>query len=59
MTTEELQQHIDDNDGYCRFCNAWTQDGGVEPDARNYECPECSNHTLFGAEETLFWDLGL
>ena len=25
--------------------------GGVEPDARGYECPECSENTVYGLEE--------
>ena len=57
MTTEEKHDHMESNDGYCRWCKAWTQEGGVDADARNQECPECHNHTLFGAEEYLLWPI--
>ena len=33
------------NCGYCQDC--------CEPDARNYECEECGENKVFGAEETL------
>lgn len=40
------------NIGFCRKCDAEVD--GVEPDARNYECPECGEMEVFGAEELLF-----
>ena len=41
-----------DNPGFCTACG---QDAdGCEPDARDYECKECSEHAVYGAEELLF-----
>lgn len=44
-----------DNLGFCVACG--NEQGGCEPDARNYECEVCGQHKVFGAEEivmTLF-----
>lgn len=42
-------------DEYVGFCNACGgTDYGVEPDARGYECPDCGEHQVNGAEEYLF-----
>ncbi len=35
--------------GYCTECDAVT-DEGVEPDAEEYQCPECEEHTVMGVE---------
>lgn len=40
-----------DNPGFCLACG-YEQDG-CEPDARNYECEECGERQVFGAEEVL------
>lgn len=37
--------------GFCRACEAETDQ--VEPDARNYKCPDCGQFEVFGAEELL------
>ena len=42
----------DEYTGFCAECGA--TDYGVEPDAREYECPECKAHAVYGAEEYLF-----
>ncbi len=47
----EIRGHIEENNGYCTTCKQVTQFGGVEPDARKYECPECHNMTVYGMEE--------
>lgn len=56
MTVDEYEQHRDDNDGYCTECKEWTADN-CEPDARNYECPECGEPTVYGSEESLIMEL--
>lgn len=53
MDEEEIQQHIDDNNGYCTTCKAVTNDGGVEPDAEGYRCDECGSMTVMGIEQAL------
>lgn len=44
-------QTTTDNPGFCTACGAEVE--GVEPDARNYECDECGEDKVFGAEELL------
>ncbi len=51
MRLSEIRAHIDENDGYCKTCKKVTVYGGVEPDARGYECPECGMLTVMGMEE--------
>ena len=41
-----------DNPGFCTACGA--EADGVEPDAENYECHECGEHKVFGAEQLMF-----
>ena len=40
-----------EDDGFCLACGA--QAYGVEPDARRYECEECGERKVYGAEECL------
>jgi predicted RNA-binding Zn-ribbon protein involved in translation (DUF1610 family) len=42
----------DDYAGFCLACGAEAE--GVEPDAREYPCPDCGAHAVYGAEEVLF-----
>ena len=37
--------------GFCMACGE--EVGGVEPDARGYECPSCQERRVFGAEQIL------
>jgi len=39
------------NDGFCFSCGH--QQGGCEPDARNYTCENCGEPEVFGAAEIL------
>ena len=41
----------DDNIGICRKCGY--EHYGVEPDAENYECEDCGEKEVFGAEQLL------
>lgn len=40
-----------DNPGFCIACGADAD--GCEPDAREYECEECGENKVYGAEELL------
>lgn len=40
-----------DNPGFCVACGA--DSDSCEPDARGYECEECGEKQVFGAEELL------
>jgi hypothetical protein len=51
MTFDQIHEHIESNDGWCTTCKEVTVNGGVEPDARAYECPACGNNTVYGMEE--------
>lgn len=52
LSLEELEDHIESNDGICLGCGEWSC-GGVEPDARGYECEVCGENKVMGAEEAL------
>ena len=53
-TFEELEAVLSDDtyEGYCTNCGEWTHDS-CEPDAHEYECPQCGQFTCYGAEELL------
>jgi predicted RNA-binding Zn-ribbon protein involved in translation (DUF1610 family) len=53
LTLDTIMEAVeaDDNLGYCLACGA--ENGPVEPDARGYECAECGEHKVYGAEELL------
>lgn len=42
--------------GWCTKCNAFTRDE-TEPDADNYDCPECGENTVVGADNALIMEL--
>lgn len=42
--------------GACTACGDIVQDG-IEPDARNYRCPNCGEPKMFGSEELLIMGL--
>ena len=58
ITDERLLQAIEHNTfglesiGFCKACGH--DQGGCEPDARNYRCEACGKTEVFGAEELLF-----
>jgi len=58
LTTDRIIEAIEEaqyglgNPGFCKSCGADAD--GCEPDARNYECEECGENQVFGAEEFLF-----
>lgn len=47
----ELLESGEDTMGVCRACGE--VQGGVEPDARHYECESCGTKQVFGAEQVL------
>lgn len=47
---EEYYDARDCNMGYCTTCQMITNDMGVEPDAEEYQCYECGEHTVMGVE---------
>ena len=52
MTTEEWSEHRGSYDGICLACGD-IQEGGVEPDAKEYECSICGEKKVQGIEHAL------
>jgi ferredoxin len=54
---EEIEEAIlsESYYGFCIACGACRD--GCEPDAREYECEECGEHKVYGAEELLLMGL--
>ncbi|MDP3768028.1 MAG: hypothetical protein Q8S13_08430 [Dehalococcoidia bacterium] len=52
ITEADYRDAADSYLGWCRTCQEFTTDS-CEPDARRYECPECGERTVYGAEEAL------
>ena len=53
ITLELVMNAMADQDyvGFCITCGE--QFDGIEPDAHEYECECCGQHTVYGAEELL------
>jgi Zn finger protein HypA/HybF involved in hydrogenase expression len=52
LTTAQFESYQNENSGYCKDCDEITTDG-VEPDAEEYECPECRKETVMGLDNAL------
>jgi Zn finger protein HypA/HybF involved in hydrogenase expression len=48
----EYQQARNDYQGWCLNCQSFTREC-TEPDAADYDCPDCDEHSVYGAEEAL------
>ena len=46
---DAMENHV----GWCTFCHDFTRPY-TEPDAEDYDCPECGHNTVMGAENALF-----
>jgi predicted RNA-binding Zn-ribbon protein involved in translation (DUF1610 family) len=53
LSREEFREHREDYDGYCTTCEEVTRYGETEPDAEEYECPQCGQDTCYGIEQAL------
>lgn len=54
-TTVSMAEYLDATEnytGWCVICKEFTRDH-TEPDAENYDCPGCDNHTVMGAEHAM------
>ncbi len=53
ITLDQVMAAIEDDDnlGFCVACDAEVM--GVEPDAHDYECEQCGESQVYGAEELL------
>jgi hypothetical protein len=52
MSASEYERHREEYSGLCLACGE-IQEGGCEPDARNYECDACGEMRVYGIEEAL------
>ena len=54
---EVIEQAIESGEyyGYCLACGS--EHEGIEPDARQYHCSQCSAYRVYGAEEILIMDM--
>jgi len=52
VTEQDLRDYMRDCCGICLACGEWS-DGGVEPDARAYECDYCGVSAVMGAEQAV------
>ena len=55
FTLEQIQEAQEAQAGYCVNCGAWRD--SCEPDARRYECEECGEAAVYGAEELVLMGL--
>jgi len=52
---EQITTAMEDQSGFCTACGA--ERSGCEPDARKYECEDCGEKKVYGAEELLVMGL--
>jgi len=50
MNEQQFREHSSCYDGYCKHCDCITREGNTEPDAANYECPECGKMSCLGMD---------
>lgn len=57
ITFERLERAILSSDelGFCINCGSETD--GVEPDAEQYRCSECSTNGVYGADQLILLEL--
>ena len=55
FTLEQLEEAMECQGGFCIACG--DEAGGVEPDARKYECESCGKHAVYGAAELVLMGL--
>lgn len=52
VTKDEFAGHLESGDGLCLKCGKWSK-GGVEPDAKGYECESCGAEAVSGCMRVL------
>ena len=55
VTEEQYNKASEQYLGWCTNCKDFTREQ-TEPDAKGYECPVCTEHTVMGAENALMSD---
>lgn len=52
VSVEDYNEAVDQYLGWCTNCEDFTRDS-TEPDAAEYDCPECEENSVIGAENAL------
>lgn len=52
VSVDFYHEMSDSYQGYCTNCGEFTRDM-TEPDARDYDCPQCDENTVMGADEAM------
>ena len=52
ITEAQYVEATELNMGWCTHCKEFIREG-TEPDAEEYDCPECEKNTVMGAENAL------
>jgi Zn finger protein HypA/HybF involved in hydrogenase expression len=52
VSLDEFNEAVEGSLGWCEKCEEFTRDS-TEPDAVGYECPNCGNNSVTGAENAL------
>lgn len=55
FTLGQIEEAMECQSGFCTKCGAERE--CCEPDARNYDCHDCGEASVFGAEELLIMGL--
>lgn len=55
LSTARYEEAAENGEGYCTHCDEFTCED-VEGDADGYDCPECQNPTVMGAENALIYE---
>ena len=55
FTLEQIEEAMEENVGFCIVCGAERE--CCEPDARKYQCEDCGELAVYGAEELVIMDL--
>lgn len=52
---QDIEEAMEAQSGFCTNCGA--ERDCCEPDAREYDCEECGENKVYGAEELIFMGL--
>jgi hypothetical protein len=55
FSLEQIEDGMENYLGFCIQCGA--ERDYCEPDARNYDCEDCGENAVFGAEELIIMGL--
>lgn len=52
VSSIDYEDMCDSYMGFCTLCQEFTREN-TEPDAHEYDCPDCGNNSVMGAEEAM------